>query len=236
MERIPTRRVVPYLLGALAILAGGAWVLLSPGDASPAGESVVVLDAPSIGEAGAAGNANAGGGVDTTTAGAAALADPRPAGTTSTVAPFFVQVAGQVRRPGVYQVPAGSRVFEVIELAGGVTEEADEQALPLAAAVTDGCRIVVPSLGDPTPVEGVVTGFGGGPSFAPGSSQDPVRLSLSTATAEQLEALPGIGPKTAERITAYREEHGPFATVDDLDAVPGIGPATVENLRDLVTP
>jgi competence protein ComEA len=152
----------------------------------------------------------------------------------------FVQVAGAVSRPGVYEVDAGSRVFQVLLEAGGVGPEGDEQALPLAATVADGMRVFVPRKGEGT----AGGGDRGGDTTssadiivsapAPGAASSPV--SLSTATAAELDVLPGIGPATAARIVAFRESNGPFNSVEELDDVPGIGPATIERLRSLVQP
>lgn len=145
----------------------------------------------------------------------------------ATVAPEFVvvHVAGAVARPGVYSLPLGSRVVDAIGLAGGMTIEADPAALNLAAVLNDGQKVVVPRPGEALILDPL--GDGGVAPAGP--------LSLATATAEQLDELPGIGPVLAEAILRWRSEHGGFATVDDLTDVPGIGPALLERLRDLVT-
>lgn len=157
--------------------------------------------------------------------------------TATSLPPIFVQVSGEVRVPGVYEVPAGSRLFEVLERAGGVTSEGDPEALPLAQMVGDGARVVVPKKGE-EPVQGVggSVDVAGGTGYGAmgGSGSGPV--SLSIASAAELESLPGIGPVTAGRIIAYRDQHGPFQAVDELQSVPGIGPATMERLRALVVP
>ena len=144
-----------------------------------------------------------------------------------------VHVAGAVRRPGLYRLRDGARVADAIARAWGRTVEADLAAVNLAAPLADGSQVVVPALPPPAGADPVEDG--GAPSSteraAPGS-----RVSLATATEEQLDALPGIGPVTAQKILDYRAANGPFRSVDDLDAVPGIGPARVEQLRDLVTP
>jgi competence protein ComEA len=137
-------------------------------------------------------------------------------------------VVGAVGRPGLYRVPSGSRVADVVGKAGGLTRKADPVGVNLAAPVADGEQLVVPAR---LPVE--VAGAQGAP-VGDGSTAGPVQLSV--ATAEQLDSLPGIGPVTAEKIVAYRTAHGAFRSVDELDEVPGIGPSRVEQLRGLVVP
>jgi competence protein ComEA len=161
-----------------------------------------------------------------------ATQSPRPAAAITPVAPaaparILVHVVGAVRRPGLYRVRDGDRVADAVARAGGAGRRADLTGINLAAPVADGSQVVVPSrvvAGAP------VTAAAGG------SGAQPATISLASATLEQLDTLPGIGPVTAQRIIDYRTEHGPFGSVEALDDVPGIGPATVESLRDLVTP
>jgi competence protein ComEA len=152
----------------------------------------------------------------------------RVAASTSTAAraTIFVNVVGAVRRPGLYRLREGSRVAAALARAGGATRRAELELVNLAALVSDGEQIVVPRRGT---AGGVAATSGGG--AAPGG---PVHL--NSATLEQLDALPGIGPVTAQKILDFRQEHGAFGSVDELDAVPGIGPARLEQLRDLVAP
>ena len=143
-----------------------------------------------------------------------------------------VHVAGQVRSPGVYAIPAGGRVADAVVAAGGTAAEADLEQVNLAARVSDGERVYVPKRGESPPVAlGSVPppAAGGGRSAPAGGSVD-----LNTATAEQLEALPGVGPATSRAIMAYRSSHGRFRSVTELLEVPGIGPAKLEALRPLV--
>jgi competence protein ComEA len=131
---------------------------------------------------------------------------------------LVVHVVGEVRRPGLYELRDGAR------------RGADLAALNLAAPLVDGVQVLVPAR---VPSSGAVVP--GGPTPMDGAA--PVGpISLSSATVEELDELPGVGPITAQKIVDYRSEHGPFATVDDLDAVPGVGPTRIEQLRDLVTP
>jgi len=137
-----------------------------------------------------------------------------------------VDVAGAVRKAGLYRLPQGSRIADAVARAGGATAGAALDLVNLAAPLADGEQILVPGRSAAAPVGGA--GRGGASPTAP--------VDLNSATAEQLDALPGIGPVTAQKIIAYRQEHGPFTSVDDLDAIPGIGPSRIENLRGLVVP
>ncbi len=148
---------------------------------------------------------------------------------------LVVHVVGAVRRPGLYDLHDGQRVADAVARAGGATRKADLAAINLAAPLVDGTQVLVPSR---------LAAAGGGPPAAgsagavasAGATAVGAKVSLSMATLEQLDALPGVGPVTAQKIIDYRTENGPFASVEDLDAVPGIGPTRIENLRDLVTP
>lgn len=137
---------------------------------------------------------------------------------------LVVHVVGAVRRPGLYRLAAGSRVADAIERAGGARRGAALALVNLAAPVVDGGQIVVPARGK------AVAASAGAPDVPSG----PVHL--NTATLEQLDSLPGVGPVTAQKIIDYRDSHGSFGSVDELDAVPGIGPTRLEQLRDLIAP
>lgn len=141
---------------------------------------------------------------------------------------LLVHVVGAVRRPGLYRLREGSRVADAVERAGGSTPRADLELLNLAAPVVDGTQVVVPRRAPPSAPPGASEPAAAGSAGAP--------LHLNTATAEQLDELPGVGPVTAAKIVEYREKHGAFASVDELDAVPGIGPTRLEELRELVVP
>jgi competence protein ComEA len=143
---------------------------------------------------------------------------------------LVVHVVGEVRQPGLYRLRDGARIADAVHRAGGALPDADLAAVNLAAPLVDGIQILVPAR---APAVGTLApgGAAGGSAGAPSAP-----VSLSSATVEDLDQLPGVGPITAQKIVDYRTEHGPFASVDDLDAVPGIGPARIEQLRDLVTP
>ena len=140
---------------------------------------------------------------------------------TTGVPEVMVHVVGAVAAPGVVSLPESSRVYDALARAGGALEDAELAHVNLARIVFDGEQIVVPRKGEPL---AAVAGSASGP------------ISLSLADQATLETLPRIGPATAERIIAWREEHGPFRSVEDLLAISGIGPATLEGLADRVVP
>jgi competence protein ComEA len=136
-----------------------------------------------------------------------------------------VDVAGAVARPGVYRLPAGSRVTDAVDRAGGATGGALLEAINLAARLADGQQVVVP-----------MQGPGGAPLGAVGAVAEDGPISLGAATAEQLDTIDGIGPVTAQKIVEYRDQHGGLSSVDQLDQVSGIGPATMQSLRARLQP
>ena len=146
---------------------------------------------------------------------------------------MVVHVVGAVRRPGLYRLRDGMRVADAVARAGGATPRAYLAGLNLAAPLVDGTQVLVPSRAAAAPAAGAGATASGGDGSAGVAA---AKVSLGTATAEQLDELPGVGPVTAQKILDYRAEHGPFRSVDELDDVPGIGPTRVEQLRDLVTP
>jgi competence protein ComEA len=140
---------------------------------------------------------------------------------------LVVHVAGAVRQPGLYRLPEGSRIDDAIAEAGGAKPKAALELVNLAAPLADGQQVVVPSRGS---VEAAP------PGASPGSGESIPggKVHLNSATLEQLDQLPGVGPVTAQQILDYRSANGAFQSVDELDAVPGIGPARLEQLRPLV--
>ena len=136
--------------------------------------------------------------------------------------PATAHAAGAIARPGVYRLPPGARVTDLLDAAGGPAADADLDQLNLAAPVGDGERIYVPHKGEVAPpVAGGVA--------APAGPVD-----VNRASADELDALPGVGPATAQAIIDYRTKNGPFRRVDDLLEVPGIGDAKLATLRDKV--
>jgi competence protein ComEA len=135
-----------------------------------------------------------------------------------------VDVTGAVARPGVYRLPAGSRVEDAVRRAGGATAKAELEAINRAARLADGQQVVVPERAP------------GGLAAATGAAGEEGPISLGTATVEQLDTIDGIGPVTAEKIVEFRDGQGGLASVDQLDEVSGIGPATMESLRARLQP
>ena len=144
---------------------------------------------------------------------------PLPAST------IVVAVEGAVATPGVHALPAGARLGDLVDVAGGLDADADPGALNLAARIGDGETVIIPdrSMATPESAQAEAESAGAGP------------VNVNTADAPQLETLPGIGPVLAERIIAEREQNGPFTTIDDLTRVDGISVTTIEELRPLVT-
>jgi len=136
-----------------------------------------------------------------------------------------VDVAGAVRRPGVYRLPAGARVTDAVQRAGGSSGSALLDQINLAARLGDGQQVVVP---ERTP--GVAA------SGASATTSDDAPISLGSATAEQLDTIEGIGPVTAQDIIGFRDQKGGLSSIDQLDQISGIGPATMEALRKRLQP
>ena len=234
LDGVARQRVAIAMLAILALAAAGAlWYSAQPRAADPppdpppaaapadAAGTVVLPRADAAGPGGpAAGTGAAGAGP-----GAATIA---------------VDVVGRVRHPGLVKLPVGSRVVDAVDAAGGVAPGAQLEAVNLARKLVDGEQVRIPRQGEPPTAGGdpaAASGPGGpgGGSGGPGGSTQPgAPLDLNTATAEQLDTLPGVGEVTAGQIIAHRNAH-PFTSVDDLRQVPGIGDRRFELLKDLVT-
>lgn len=161
------------------------------------------------------------------------LAPPSPA-------PLIVHVSGAVTQPGVYTLPAGSRVQDAIQAAGGFLGDADRASLNLAAILEDGAQIIAPSqLPTSQPILQPTAATRSESIALPTRVQSPTqkgqKININTATQEELESLPMIGPALAKQIIAYRAAHGPFEKIEDIVDVPGIGPKTFEVIKDLIT-
>jgi competence protein ComEA len=158
-----------------------------------------------------------------------------PAAPPADAGPIVVSVSGRVHRAGLVRLAPGSRVGDAVDAAGGATPDADLTGLNLAARIADGEQVVV---GVPTPVTppaGGAAPAAGGAGGGAGGGAPGGRVDLNTATLEQLDQLPGVGPVTAQRILEWRSQNGRFAAVDQLQEVSGIGEARFATLRDLVT-
>jgi len=150
------------------------------------------------------------------------LAASRPRGDpvallpTPTPGMLTVYVSGAVATPGVYSLPDGSRVEAAVQAAGGFVSGAEQESINLAALLEDGQQVNVPGIVDTSHVT-------------------PGRVNINTATASELDALPGIGPTTAQAIVDYRLQHGSFQVIQDIQNVPGIGSATYDGIKDYIT-
>jgi len=155
-----------------------------------------------------------------------------PAAAGSSAAELVAQVGGAVVRPGVYHLASGSRVADLVARAGGLAADADGDRVDQAAAVVDGTLIYVPRVGQ-TDLPGPVVGGAGtdGASVDGSATAAGAPIDLNTATASQLDTLPGVGPATAAAIVNYRRQHGPFRQIADLADVAGIGPAKLAQIR-----
>lgn len=214
-------RLVVVALSVAAVGAGGYWLLRPP--PVPVESSLpLASSAPSAGTA-------------------AAAASTSTTATTSTVAApseIVVHVAGAVVAPGVYRLDPSARVVDAIELAGGLAADAHADAVNLAAPLADGDRVYVPGPGDEVAAVPAGVTSSGAPGAAATGADGSVAagpIDVNSATADQLDTLPGIGPSTAAAIVAHREANGPFGSVDGLADVRGIGPAKLDAIRALVT-
>ncbi len=158
---------------------------------------------------------------------------------------IIVAVGGAVATPGVYELPADSRVQHILDRAGGVLPEADLAAVNPALRVQDGEQILIPTRGEPTPQAVSAAAPTAAEPAAPlaqapdvpnpeSPSLEPQTLDINTASQAELESLPGIGPAKAAAIIAYRDQHGPFASVADLEMVDGISPGMIADLSPLI--
>jgi competence protein ComEA len=200
-------RLVATALAVIAVVVGGSWLLKSP--ASRAEDQLPFA-------------------AHSTSTVAASVGTSVAAPTTTIAASIVVYVAGAVAAPGVYTLDAAARVTDAVDAAGGATIDADLGVVNLAALVADGERIYVPKVGEAIPVV-----VGNPPAVADTTPAGPVNV--NSATVDQLDVLPGVGPATAAAIVSHREQHGPFQTVEQLGEVRGIGPVKLDALRGLVT-
>ncbi len=205
MPELSRSQVVVYGAVAVALLLVGARAIRGEGGG---GQSYAA--------ASGGGSSGSGGGESSSSGGGFTLSGQ--------AGDLVVDVTGAVARPGVYRLPAGSRVNDAVQRAGGAGPEAELEAVNLAARLADGQQVVVPERAP------------GGGVAATAASEEDGPISLGTATVEQLDTIDGIGPVTAQDIIDFRDEHGGLASIDQLDQVSGIGPATMESLRARLQP
>jgi len=219
------------VLVAVTLSGAGLWYMKSLPDAvaisAPEGSPDTATGANFSVDPGVSGVVAASGAPPTTASGSATVPSPPP------LAEVIVDVAGFVRKPGVYSLAADQRVVDAIEKAGGPRKGAQLTTLNLAAPLVDGQQILVP---EPLTRReaALIPGALAAGTTAVGVSEDGI-VNINTADATQLETLSGIGEVLAAAIVNYREENGPFASADDLLDVSGIGDATLEEIRDQVT-
>jgi len=146
---------------------------------------------------------------------------------------IVVHVAGAVYKPGVYNLKEGSRIKDAVEIAQGMLPLADDSSINLAAKITDGQKIYIPFKNEKMPAT-TPNGFSNQSSGAT-SSNPAAKININTATGEELDKLPGVGPATAAKIIEYREQNGAFAAIEDLKKVKGIGDKKFEDLKDYIT-
>jgi competence protein ComEA len=225
--QLSRRQIIAYAAVAVVVVAVGVRYVVLPRSAGPSEANAVVL-APAASSSSAAGGTGAeGGGSSWATA-----ASPSPSASPDLV----VYVCGAVRAPGVVRLPAGARVTDALQIAGGPTGKAELAAVNLAAPVTDGQQIVVPEKGATSAVTvAPAGGASGGLGAAGGTSGPAAPVNINTASLEELDALDGVGPSTAQKIIDYRTEHGGFKTIDEIKEVPGIGDAKFAAMKDSIT-
>jgi competence protein ComEA len=150
-----------------------------------------------------------------------------------TQAPIKVYISGEVVAPAVYELPAGAIVQDAIEAAGGMTSDAAVERVNLALPLSSGMHIHIPTVDQAEGGQPLIDTSGSDTILSEGTAGQ--LINLNTASMEELERLPGIGPSTAQKIIDYREANGPFSTVEDIQNVSGIGPGKLEQIQDLVT-
>ncbi len=220
VEWVGLGRVVATAVVVIAVLAGAYWLVKPPPATSESKLPYAGASTTATTEV-----------APTTTSESVPEAAPPP------TAEVVVHVAGAVNAGGVYRLEEGARVLDAVAAAGGMATDADQDAVNLAAPVRDGERVYVPTIGEPVPL--VVTGAGGG-SGGSGAGGDTDTtptgpVNINSASADELDSLPGVGPATAAAIIAHRDQYGPFGSIEDLADVRGIGPSKLDALRGLVT-
>ena len=159
-----------------------------------------------------------------------------------TQAPIVIQIIGEVVKPGVYTLPDGSRVQDAVDAAGGLLADANSNSVNLAARLDDGQQISIPSQSGSMSASSVPSAplatsapFTLVSILTPTAVSSASLININTATLQQLDTLPSIGPVTAQSIVTYRQQHGPFQHIEDIMNVPGIGPVTFDKIQSLIT-
>ena len=164
-------------------------------------------------------------------AGQPILLQPAP-----TKVPVAVHVVGAVPRPGLYEFAEGARVQDAVDAAGGLLTSANVDAVNLAALLTDGEQLNIPYKDGAAPTEDPnALSLPSSETETPTGPENQDLININTASLEELDSLPGIGPTTAQRIIDYRDTNGPFTTIDEIMDVSGIGPSTFDEIKDLIT-
>ena len=215
-------------VAAIMILGVAAWMLTGSNDGDPQadGDVRIISPAPASAESGSE---------SPTPPAQGARPDDTPAA--PDIPDIAVYITGEVVKPGVYTVPEGQRLDDVLNLAGGATEEADLNRVNLAAYVADAVHYRIPAKGaaDDGAVSAVSDAGGSGASEVPSAAACVVPLDINVASAECLETLPGIGEVRARSIVDHREQAGPFVTTDGITAVSGIGDGIYGRVADMIT-
>jgi len=221
--QLSRRQIIAYAAVAVVVFAVGVRYVVLPKSAGPSEAQAVVL-APVASSPVAEATGVGGGGISE-------VASP------SAIPDVVVYVCGAVRSPGVVRLPAGARVTDALEIAGGPTARAELAAVNLAAPVADGQQIVVPEKGaaGAVSVAPAAGSSSGGLGTSAGASGPAALVNLNTASLEELDTLDGVGPSTAQKIVDYRTEHGGFKTIDEIKEVPGIGDAKFAAMKDSIT-
>ena len=234
MGSVGSRKIlatVVSVVAAIAMLGVAGWMLMGNSGGGPQADADVRIIPP-----GDAANANISGGTD---ARVVARHDATP--TPVAIAVYVVYVTGEVVNPGVYMVSAGVRLTNVVELAGGATENADLDRINLAAYVSDAAHYRIPAIGETGDGAANTAGGNAAVSDGTGTANDGVApacavpVNINTATSECLETLPGIGSVRAQSIVTHREQSGPFASADGITAVSGIGDGIYGRIADMIT-
>jgi competence protein ComEA len=207
-------RLVASAVSVMIVVGGAVWLLQAPTPTTEAALPIAQGSSPAV---------------TLPPPSTVSSSSPGTAVGSAAAALLVIHVAGAVASPGVYELNVSARVIDAVTAAGGPGADADLDGLNLAASLVDGERVYVPHIGEVDPA--AVPSGGAAVPGAPTDDTPAGPVNVNTATAAELESLPGVGPATATAIVDERTRNGPFASVDDLERVPGIGPAKLAALR-----